>query len=392
MIDAAMVGDDFIDVEYMNFEPVDVRSKNTISQLESLPLDAMNIILSYLTFQEFQRLSILCKRLNQAVSCSSHLHMTGQGYLSSLPPSFARGHPNTEFRQPIMTQSRALHMVEYLPPEEDLRRLLQRFQSLNALHLQGLGAIGDNVVPILNESPASNTLKHISLHGCSLSYWCNQSFRLEHLQHLTIYGGSIRANICSLLQHSNDLRSLSIGQCAAIRDDSVSDLASLLQRKLERLTLHQCVRIRQPNLQFPKLEHLNLVGCFGLSSFPDFECPNLKEMDLSFCVQLSGEQIQTVVERLPFLEVLSMVRCAGIHSLRLSCHKLRILNLNFCNSLRELRLACPKLEVLEVSEAIIFEGLSYFDKEPCLKDLLVQSTTTSTFLCYRTSHAVIFRV
>ena len=282
MIDAAMVGDDFIDVEYMNFEPVDVRSKNTISQLESLPLDAMNIILSYLTFQEFQRLSILCKRLNQAVSCSSHLHMTGQGYLPSLPPSFAHGHPNTEFRQPIMTQSRALHMVEYLPPEEDLRRLLQRFQSLNALHLQGLGAIGDNVVPILNESPASNTLKHISLHGCSLSYWCNQSFRLEHLQHLTIYGGSIRANICSLLQHSNDLRSLSIGQCAAIRDDSVSDLASLLQRKLERLTLHQCVRIRQPNLQFPKLEHLNLVGCFGLSSFPDFECPNLKEMDLSF--------------------------------------------------------------------------------------------------------------
>jgi hypothetical protein len=326
-------------------EPLETTS--CFSPLESMPSDAMNVVLSCLTFNEFQRLSILSKRLSAGVSNSSHLYMNGHSYSSSSSsPTQNMLHPTSEMRHPhphTMTHRRS---VEFLPPEDDLRRLLGRFRCLNSLHLQGLAVVGDEVVSILNDSPAADTITHIFLHGCSLSYWCSESFQLKHLQHVTICGGQIRASVCSLLKDSQHLRSLSIGQCSAMRDDKVSDIAKQTFL-LESLTLNQCVRLRQPVIKFPKLETLNLSGCFGLTSLPQFACPNLKELDLSFCVHLSGEKIQEIVSKLPRLEELVMVKCAGVQSLNISSKTLRLLNLSFC-SLTELRLHCPKLQVLEV--------------------------------------------
>ena len=320
-----------------------------LSQLESLPSDAMNVVLSCLTCDEFQRLSILSKRLTEAVSNSSHLYMNAHSYTSSSSSSPQQNmlHPTTEMRHPhphTMTHRRS---VEFLHPEDDLRRLLGRFHCLNSLHLQGLAEVGDEVVSIINESPAADTITHIFLHGCALSYSFSESFQLKNLQHVTICGGKIRARLFSLLQDSHHLQSLSIGQCSAMRDVQVSDIANQTFQ-LESLTLQQCVRLRQPVFKFPKLETLNLSGSFGLTSLPHFACPNLKELDISFCVLLSGEKIQAIVSELPLLEELVMVKCTGVQSLNLSSKILRSLNLSFC-ILTELRLHCPKLQALKVS-------------------------------------------
>jgi hypothetical protein len=227
---------------------------------------------------------------------------------------------------------------------------LGRFQCLNVLHLQGLGEVGDDVLNILNESPAASTITQISLHGCALSYWCNQALRLENLRHATITGGSIRARICSILQHSPQLQSLSIGQCSALRDDTVAEMVHLLHGRLQRLTLHQCLRVQNPILQFPRLTHLSLVGCFGLSSLPQFACPNLLVLDLSFCVRLDGPHIgQLVKDQLPHLEELVLVKCAAVQTLHLSSITLRRLNVSFCNHLTELRISVPALRLFEVS-------------------------------------------
>lgn len=327
-------------------EPLETAS--CLSQLESLSSDAMNVVLSCLTCNEFQRLSITSKRLSEAVSNSSHLYMNGHSYSSSssYSPQQNMLHPMSEMKHPhphTMTRRRS---VEFLLPEDDLRRLLGRFQCLNSLHLQGLAVVGDEVVSILNESPAADTITHIFLHGCALSYCCSESFQLKNLQHVTICGGQIRARLCSLLKYSRHLQSLSIGQCSAMRDVQVSHIASQTFQ-LDSLTLQQCVRLRQPVIRFPKLETLNLSGSFGLTGLPQFACPTLKELDISFCVLLSGEQIQGIVSELPLLEELVMARCTGVQSLNLSSKTLRLLNLSFC-SLTELRLQCPKLQVLEV--------------------------------------------
>lgn len=354
-------------------EPLETVS--CLSQLESLPSDPINVVLSCLTFNEFQRLSILSKRLSEAVSNCSHLYMNGHSYSSS-SSSLQQNmlHPTSEMRHPhphTMTHRRS---VEFLPPEDDLRRLLGRFKCLNSLHLQGLAVVGDEIVSIINESPSADTITHIFLHGCALSYWCSESFQLKHLHHVTICGGQIRARVCSLLKHSHHLQSLSIGQCA-MRDDRVSDIANQTFQ-LESLTLQQCVRLRQPVIKFPKLETLNLSGSFGLTSLPQFACPNLKELDLSFCVHLSGETIQAIVSDLPLLEKLVMVKCTGVQSLNLSCKTLRSLNLSFCTSLTELRLNCPNLQVLEVSAMFCFR------KHACTSPAKARAYKTSVFVCF----------
>jgi Leucine-rich repeat (LRR) protein len=240
-------------------------------------------------------------------------------------------------------------------PQDGLRLLLQKFRFLNVLHLQRLAPVGDEVISILNECPSAPIITNISLQGCVLSYWCNQSFQLKNLQHVTISGGSIRARICALLQQTPNLKSLSIEHSSAVRDDDLSDIATLLHDSLESLTLHQCIRIHQPVLKIQSLSRLNMVGCFGLGDLPGFSCPNLRELNLSFCVRLSGTRVQSIISQLPNLEKLVMVKCSGVQTLHVSSKKkLTTLNLSYCNNIKELRLDCPSLEFLEVSLNLLF--------------------------------------
>jgi hypothetical protein len=332
---------------------MDVEQYN-LSFLESLPLDDMNVVLSFLSFDEFQILSMLSKKLNESLLCSSHLYMT-ERCLSSYVTKRLRttGSPPGQVVQDQQTHAQrqlrlSRNTANHLSPD-DLRHLLGRYHCLNVLHLQGLAAVGDHIVSILNESPAASKLTKISLQGCSLSYWCNQSLALVNLQHVIISGGSIRTRFCSLLKNSLQLRSLSISQCSSLRDESV---ATLQQEKLQHLTLRQCERLKRPVLRFSRLTHLNLVGCYGLTDLPGFDCPSVRDLDLSFCVRLSGEIVEQIVLRLPHLEKLVMVKCPGVQQFRLSSKSLQVLNMSFCSSLQELRLHCPNLQALEVSEGV----------------------------------------
>lgn len=323
-----------------------VENRQNCSLLERLPFDAFDIVLSCLTLDQYGKLSVVSKRIYDAVSRSSHLHMGGNTFLFSQAPISKDNYRGTKLSQSDCVEQKCR---QPLNPRDSLKKLLKRFHNLNVIHLQGLASIGDDVVSILNESPAASSINKISLHGCALSYWCTHSFRLKHLQHITLLGGSIRARIYSLLEHSPHLKSLSLSQCSALRDDNLLEIGLLVRNNLQELTLNQCTRLHHPVLSLPSLTGLSLVGCFGLSGLKGFSFPRLQRLNLSFCVRITGLQIEELIVKLPLLEELIMMKCAGVHSFRIASRNLKRLNLSFSHNLRELGLACPALGELEVS-------------------------------------------
>jgi hypothetical protein len=120
-----------------------------------------------------------------------------------------------------------------------------------------------------------------------------------------------------------------------------------LDPSLTMLSLRQCLRIRKPVLRLTRLDHLSLMGCFALTDLPKFSCPTLKHLNLGFCFRLSTGRIQQAVESLPFLEVLTLIKCTSLEKLVLQSDTLRLLNVNFCSSLHSLKLSCPNLERLD---------------------------------------------
>lgn len=296
--------------------------------------DSMDRILSFLALSDYSNLSITSKTVHATVSTSSHLFMT----------CHQRVRLRFDGSSTLMDVS-----PELSSPRQNLELLLDRFQNLRVLNLDGsLEAIGDELIGILNTCPAALTLQSVTLHGCALSYWCAQSFRLENLEHLTLTGNSIRARISFLLKDSRKLRTVALKLCPAIRDDDIQELSKLLQDSLEDLTLNH-VKILRPKAFLPRLTRASFVGCFSLYDISGLACPNLRELNISFCYRLTSRQIQGMVATLPLLDTLTMTKCSTVRSLELCSEKLRVLNACSLHSLQRLRLLCPSLEQLDVS-------------------------------------------
>jgi hypothetical protein len=209
-----------------------------------------------------------------------------------------------------------------------------------------LAPVGDDLITILNSYQSAARLKVISLHGCALSYYAGP-FVLPDIQSLTLTGNSIRARASVLLQNLTTLKSLTLKQCSAIRDEDITDIGKLLDNTLEDITLHH-VKITRPVATFPRLTRASFAGCFGLSDLSRFSSPNLIELNLSFCVRLSGHQIQKLIKNLPSLETLIMIKCNGVHSLDVESNHLKRLNVSFTHNLQRLGIVCPSLQQLEV--------------------------------------------
>jgi hypothetical protein len=321
---------------------LDESTCTNIPGIESISTDTMNVLLSFLNFDDYLSLSLVSKQFNRAISRASHLVME--------EPSESTSGKVTDYSNSSMADRQRGETIRF--DQDRLRQLLVRYQSLNVLHLSGLAAVGDDLFSILNEAPAAFKITSLSLHTISLSYWCPNALELSNLRELNISGGVIRAALGKLLGAATDgvssnLQSLSIKQCSSLRDEHVTDMVRRLDGTLTSLSLHQCLRVKKPILRLEKLQHLSLMGCFALSDLPKFSCPALLSLDLSFCFRLSTERIQKIVETIPALEELRLIKCPCLHTLVLRSKSLRVLNANFCDSLVTLKLTCPRLERLE---------------------------------------------
>jgi hypothetical protein len=333
---------------------VEMPFSSSLQFLETkLDPDTMDRILSFLELPDYSNLSMASSRMRASVSTSSHLVMTSHRRFRlrrgsrCTTPITNKGVNTCSLKQGLSYQPASL--PEFSSPQQDLEALLDRFHNLRILSLHGsLAAVGDDLIRILNSCPAAHTLQSITLHGCALSYWCAQSFQLGNLQHLTLTGNSIRARISFLLKDSKSVRTLALKQCPAVRDEDIHEVGRLLQDCLEDLTLSH-VKTFRPRAFLPRLARASFVGCFNLSDLSGFLCPNLRQLNISFCVRLTSEQIEGLVGTLLSLDTLIMIKCSDLRTLELSSKTLRVLNASYLHSLERLRLVCPSLEQLEVS-------------------------------------------
>jgi hypothetical protein len=292
-------------------------STTEISALERLSPDTMNLVLSFVTFTDYNNISLCSKLLERAVSQASHLYM--QGVDEDHDASSDRRHQAKNTM--LITSS-----VQLLDNKNRLRRLLNRFDNLTSLQLHDNGAgiggfllasIGDHLIDLLNAAPAAQrTLQSLTLHRAVLTPLCRETLHLPHLKHLHLSGGSIRLDLAALFgkeTNENDddcedattrrsppqLQSLYIAHCSSLRDRQLCDLVHRVggssssrshndnaydnsnDAGLQSLSSHQCLRIKKPILQLSRLQHLSLFGCFALTQLPRFSCPQLVVLDLS---------------------------------------------------------------------------------------------------------------
>ena len=113
---------------------------------------------------------------------------------------------------------------------------------------------------------------------------------------------------------------------------------------------------------------LSLMGCFALTDLPNFACPTLKHLDLSFCFRLPTSVIQKTVESLPALEELTLIKCTSLNEFKLESETIRTINLNFCDKLQTLRLKCPQLTRLDNVACLSLEAF-FLDDARLLREL-----------------------
>ena len=247
-------------------------------------------------------------------------------------------------------------------PQDQLRCLLRRYPNLTFLAIDRVAPVGDEVIQIINECPSRMTLTSLSLSNLALSYWCRHSLHLPNLKHLSLTGNSVRARIVNVIRDTTvyqNLQCLCIQDCnTAIRDDDMIDLSRQVGHSLKTLQMRNA-KLSNPQAYFPRLENLKLCGCFHLKSLSNFDCPNLVELNLSFCVKLTGQSISSFIEppspsqkteRMKNLKSLVLMKCLqdslviSTGDTNLSCIKI-----DFCHNLKNVQLVCPNLSVFEVS-------------------------------------------
>jgi hypothetical protein len=318
-----------MDAEKVVAHPFCQKTSDSAVQLDVLPRDALDVILSFLELDSYVILRPLSKQLRESVRNASHLRFPESDVL------------NGGFRK------RFVNFSSYRPSSTSLTKLLHNFASLTELHLNTVHVLGDDLVAVLNAAPAALTIETMSIADPNLTYWCTDPLAFPRLRNLRFARGSIRSSLSLLLRETRNLKCLIFEHCCPIRDDQVRAVASLLGDSLVDLKLLQCLRLQSPVLRFSKLTRLSLMGCYHLEKLPEFACPALRYLNLSFIFRLTSAQVQTVLASLPCLRELIMTKCPSLSNLSVVSSSLEILDVQFCNNLHALRLRCPRLRQLD---------------------------------------------
>ena len=318
-----------------------------------IPIDAACLIMSFLHYTDLQAMSLCSSHLYHVVSYAHYVYME-EAFEPQARVTRQPNPNNTDLQQPSYLVKRPARLNH-----RSLTNLLGRYSNLKELHLAGLGPVGDSLLRLLNEAPAAPNLRSLTLHGASLTYWCPGVLQLPRLENLKVAGGSIRASLALILGHTTRLKSLSFAQCSALRDDHLRQLLAPLDESLKELSVHQCLRIKRPRIDSSRLEKLSFMGCFALTELPDLFAPTLRELNLSFCFRLDRIQIHNIMDSLPNLESLKLVKCPLLDRLDVqSLPALSFLNVNYCNALSSVRVSgSPLLAVLECNGCISLQTL-----------------------------------
>lgn len=345
--------------------------RGELSYLEkALPIDAACLVMSFLYFSELQSMSMCSRRMYYVVSQAHNINMEET---FDVPRVTYQPDPNASEPKPSYLAQRAARLNH-----QSLTNMLYRYANLKELHLAGLGPVGDSLFRLINEAPAASNIRSLTIQGASLTYWCPGLLQLPRLENLKVAGGSIRASLALILGQTTSLKSLSFAQCSGLRDDHLRSVVAPLAESLEELNVHHCLRIKRPRIDSNRLEKLSFMGCFALTELPGLYAPAVRELNLSFCLRLSSQQIHSIVGSLPNLETLRLVKCPLLDRLFFhSLPNLRCLDISYCNSLNSLHVRkCPAFTALQCNgclslQTLVLQGVDAMEYL-CLSSLPIQ--------------------
>lgn len=174
------------------------------------------------------------------------------------------------------------------------------------------------------------------------------------------------------LQNSRDLQSLEITIQAIPSPQQITDLINLLPATLTTLTifcfsdnfinshakaictqcpnlkelnLNICPQLTAPTITSSELVTLAIVGSQNLTS-PIIRCLNLKELTLNHSQQLTDAAVTAISQHCPNLEVLSLSCCHTLKKPIIYNVSLKTIGFSLCEELEDIIIEGPKVERL----------------------------------------------
>ena len=158
-----------------------------------------------------------------------------------------------------------------------------------------------------------------------------------------------------------------------LQEQESSSISIARLRGLRVLKLGGCNKISDVsliyNFKLPELKEINLSQCqqismVGIKALVD-NCPSLEVIDLSACYNISDKCIELIASKLPRLTSLNISRCFqltdySLDYIALNCRRIRNLNVLYCKNMSDephLRLAnAPSLKTVSFSKQSAFEA------------------------------------
>ena len=257
--------------------------------------------------------------------------------------------------------------------------------------LAGLPAYGQEASSIITLTTTKRAGEHISL-----SIFALGDYTIEGAYHnedetgnykLTAQQVTVRGNVTSLFCNYNELTSLNISGCTALRelDCSTNQLTSLnisgctaltelncRDNQLTNLNVSGCTALTELNCRYNKLKTLNISGCTALTTV-DCSINQMTSLDVTGCTALTtldcGENKLTN---------LSTSGCTALTTLDCSKNELTNLCISGCTELTTIFCDSNQLKALDVSGCTALRELNYRHNQ--LQNLNISGCTALTTL------------
>ncbi len=397
---------------------IEIMSKNqSQSILLSIPVDQCQHVLSYMTAVELLTLSLVSKQI-KAMVLHTHTLIVPQststftspiGMDNNLRRSIANIHNLDPISSVTYNTRRASLPASILSSSSQknkkeekefeltdvmrLTNLLRKFQNLRTIRLCDVSSMEDNFIPIINQfyRHANSSLVRLECHnvrivkdGGHLLY----SFPNNRLSHMELHGTMFCSyKVLKSFTMSDNLQTLKLSGCRALVDLDVEDIVTRTSKSssssftspmkvgdintntqnigtgtrntrkvLNHLSLENCSKLLSPRIQSQSLERLSLSKNPLLRNISGVHCPNLIELDLSYCSSLGAGAVEALLQTSSYLQKLNLSGCRGFDELCISSQHMSDLDLGMC-MMHRATIACPELTSLNIGLCVKLQTL-----------------------------------
>lgn len=305
------------------------------------------------------------------------------------------------------------HITTALTDVMRLTNLLRKFRNLRTIRLHDASSMGGNFIPIINQCHAKSSLVHLEFHNVRMLKddgdvnglhllkipapmpHAQEFHRLSHVElHGTLF---CSYKVLKSFTMSDNLHTLKFSGCRALVDRDVEDIVTrrsspppppppsscrhtsthahartrtrpVTGKALKILSLENCSKLLSPRIQSQSLEVLSLAKNPLLRNLSGVHCPNLIELDLSFCSSLGNGAVEQLLFQTsssssscaspcPYIQKLNLSGCRGFRKLCIRSDTMKDLNLGMCSMMQHATIVCPKLTSLNIGMCVELQAL-----------------------------------